>query len=58
MRSRMEWAKKDKSEGVEDDSFEEIFPTYELFVSTILRFTGRSTDRRDCCIGDSGRHHI
>ena len=28
--------------------------TYELVGSTILRFTRRSTDRRDCCISDPG----
>jgi hypothetical protein len=28
--------------------------TYELIGSTNLRFMQRSTDRRDCCIGDSG----
>ena len=29
-----------------------IFLTYELFGSTILRFTLRSTDKRDRCVGN------
>ena len=30
-----------------------IFLTYELFGSAILRFTRRSTERKDLCVNDS-----
>ena len=51
-------SKRDKLEGATTTKVRgeggKIFLTYELFGSTILRFTRRSTGRRDRRVGDSG----
>ena len=58
----MEQAMKDKSEGVEQRRFRSkavnCFLFYELFGSTILRCTQRSTDRRVRRVANSRLQHI